>query len=111
MMKVLAGERPDRPGSTELNDTVWSCMQDCWKKKPAERPTADDAVSRISAMPELSGIVRPDEGWDEELGRKLRSSLRNNPLLPSIEQLREMLPNFRPTTPMPVAIDKLEGSN
>ncbi|KAJ7589942.1 kinase-like domain-containing protein, partial [Mycena floridula] len=44
MLKVLNGDRPSRPASSELNDTVWNCMTDCWKAQPAERPTATDIV-------------------------------------------------------------------
>ncbi|KAJ7586419.1 kinase-like protein, partial [Mycena floridula] len=40
MLKVLNNERPTRPASSELNDTVWNCMGDCWKHNPDERPTA-----------------------------------------------------------------------
>ncbi|KAJ7586416.1 kinase-like domain-containing protein, partial [Mycena floridula] len=52
MIKVLHGERPTRPASSELNDTVWNCMEDCWKHNPDERPTAAEIVQRLSGMPE-----------------------------------------------------------
>ncbi|KAJ7573450.1 kinase-like domain-containing protein, partial [Mycena floridula] len=46
MLKVLRGERPMRPASPELNDTIWNCMTDCWKHNPEERPTASEIVQR-----------------------------------------------------------------
>ncbi|KAJ7586545.1 kinase-like domain-containing protein, partial [Mycena floridula] len=97
MLKVLNNERPTRPASSKLNDTVWNCMTDCWKHNPDERPTAEEIVQRLSAMPELSGLDCPnsDTEWDESFARRLRSSLRENPLLPTIEQLQMLLPGAR----------------
>ncbi|KAJ7586517.1 kinase-like protein [Mycena floridula] len=108
MLKVLRGERPIRPASSKLNDTVWNCMTDCWKQNPDERPTAEEIVQRLSGMPELSGLDRPnsDTEWDESFARRLRSSLRENPLLPTIEQLQMLLPGAcRSSTPISTALD------
>ncbi|KAJ7586650.1 kinase-like domain-containing protein [Mycena floridula] len=108
MFKVRNGERPTRPASSELNDTVWNCMEDCWKKNPDERPTAEEIVQRLSGMPELSGLDRPnsDTEWDESFARRLRSSLRENPLLPTIEQLQTLMPGARrSSTPIFTALD------
>ncbi|KAJ7586513.1 hypothetical protein C8J56DRAFT_1026825 [Mycena floridula] len=103
MLKVLNNERPTQPASSELNDTVWNCMTDCWKHNPDERPTAGEIVQRLSAMPEISELDRPssDTEWDESFARRLRSSLRENPLLPTIEQLQTLLPGaYRSSTPI-----------
>ncbi|KAJ7586407.1 kinase-like domain-containing protein [Mycena floridula] len=108
MLKVLNKERPMRPASSKLNDTVWNYMEDCWKHDPNERPTAEEGVRRLSAMPEISGLDRPnsDTEWDESFARRLRSSLRGNPLLPSIEQLQMLLPGaWRSSTPISTVSD------
>ncbi|KAJ7586621.1 kinase-like domain-containing protein [Mycena floridula] len=108
MLKVMKGERPMRPASSKLNDTVWNCMEDCWKQNPDERPTAEEIVRRLSAMPEVSGLDRPnsDTEWDESFARELRSSLRDNPLLPSIKQLEMLLPGARrSSTPISTVSD------
>ncbi|KAJ7586602.1 kinase-like protein, partial [Mycena floridula] len=108
MFKVLNNERPMRPASSELNDTVWNCMVDCWKHNPDERPTAEEIVQRLSTMPEVSGLDRPssDTEWDESFARRLRSSLRENPLLPTIEQLQMLLPGARrSSTPISTVSD------
>ncbi|KAJ7580837.1 kinase-like domain-containing protein [Mycena floridula] len=93
--KVLAGERPKRPASCELTNALWDCMVDCWNHNYDERPTAEETVRRLSTMPELYGLDRLnwDTEWDESaFARRLRSSLRKNPLLPSMEQLQMHLP-------------------
>ncbi|KAJ7580874.1 kinase-like domain-containing protein [Mycena floridula] len=108
VLKVMKGERPMRPASSKLNDTVWNCMDDCWKHNPDERPTAAEIVRRLSVMPELSGLDRPnsDTEWDESFARRLRSSLRENPLLPTIEQLQMLLPGaWRSSTPISTVLD------
>ncbi|KAJ7586435.1 kinase-like domain-containing protein [Mycena floridula] len=108
VLKVMKGEKPTRPASSELNDTVWNCMMDCWKQNPDERPTAEEIVQQLSGMPELSGLDRPnsDTEWDESFARRLRSSLRENPLLPTIEQLQMLLPGaYRSSTPISTALD------
>ncbi|KAJ7586502.1 kinase-like domain-containing protein [Mycena floridula] len=108
MLKVLRGERPMRPASSKLNDTVWNCMEACWKHNPDERPTAKEVVQQLSAMPEVSGLDRPstDTEWDESFAHRLRSSLRENPLLPTIEQLQMLLPGAcRSSTPISTVSD------
>ncbi|KAJ7588426.1 kinase-like domain-containing protein, partial [Mycena floridula] len=108
MLKVLNNERPTRPASSELNDTVWNCMMDCWKHNPDERPTAEEIVGRLSTMPEVSGLDRPssDTEWDESFARRLHSSLRENPLLPTNEQLQMLLPGARrSSTPVSIKLD------
>ncbi|KAJ6596166.1 kinase-like domain-containing protein, partial [Mycena vulgaris] len=47
MLKVLAGERPARPSSTQLTDTIWECVTDCWKQRPEERLKSSEIVHRL----------------------------------------------------------------
>ena len=42
-LKVIQGKRPLRPVQCE-NDAVWGIIEDCWKEKPTDRPTAKDVV-------------------------------------------------------------------
>ncbi|KAJ7587517.1 kinase-like domain-containing protein [Mycena floridula] len=95
---VLDGQRPKRPASSELTNALWDCILDCWKHDPDERPTAEEMIQRLNAMPELYGLDRPnsDTEWDKSaFTRRFRSSMRDNPLLPSVEQLQMILPGAR----------------
>ncbi|KAJ7588707.1 kinase-like domain-containing protein [Mycena floridula] len=90
-LNVLRGVRPTRPSLTELNNAMWQCMEECWKQIKEERPTATDLVNRLCTMPELLGVALPESHWDETFPRSLRSSLHDNPLLPSVEELQQSL--------------------
>ncbi|KAJ7215142.1 kinase-like domain-containing protein [Mycena rebaudengoi] len=91
MLKVLAGERPARPSSAALDDTIWQCMTDCWKQNPKERLEATEIVRRLTdTMPPIFPPVTLDSGWDEPVIRKLRASLHDLPLIPSLEKLQKI---------------------
>ena len=46
--------RPERPeGNTWIGDAMWALMQDCWEREPANRPTIDHVITRLSAIYEL----------------------------------------------------------
>ena len=44
ILKVLDGERPERPQGAEgvqLTDNVWQTLEQCWSPKPEFRPTVE----------------------------------------------------------------------
>ncbi|KAJ7588154.1 kinase-like domain-containing protein, partial [Mycena floridula] len=95
ILNIVGGVRPTRPELPELNDDIWSLIQDCWKMDPNDRPTADQMVQRLMAagIQRSSGI---DSEWDESFARELRRSLRPQQLVPSDQQLSEILKDSDP---------------
>ncbi|KZT50793.1 kinase-like protein [Calocera cornea HHB12733] len=51
---VSAGDIMQRPTlegtDTELWDGMWALAEDCWKKEPHARPTAEELVARVGVM-------------------------------------------------------------
>ncbi|KAJ7588095.1 kinase-like domain-containing protein [Mycena floridula] len=90
ILNIVRGVRPTRPELPELNDDIWSLIQDCWKMDPNDRPTAGQMVKRLSAagIQWTSGI---DSEWNESFARDLRRSLRPQQLVPSHEELKALL--------------------
>jgi len=59
MMKVIKGERPERPQGTEgdlFTDDVWGILESCWKSEPGDRPTIDRV---LQSLEEASGFWTP----------------------------------------------------
>lgn len=89
-LKIIRGERPSRPDVADLDNNMWNSIEDCWKADPKERPTAAQIVQRLF---ETGTEPRFDDvGWDESFARDLRRSLRSQQVVPSHEQLTELLP-------------------
>ncbi|KAJ6463487.1 kinase-like domain-containing protein [Mycena sanguinolenta] len=52
MMKVLNGERPERPsGTPAVSNTRWLHVTACWAQKPAARPKTHVVVQNFMAWP------------------------------------------------------------
>lgn len=47
---VVRGERPERPDSPTLEDSMWALIERCWAQKPADRLLVADAVAEISRI-------------------------------------------------------------
>ncbi|KIP03003.1 hypothetical protein PHLGIDRAFT_78235, partial [Phlebiopsis gigantea 11061_1 CR5-6] len=46
--KIINGERPPRPAA--MADALWQILQDCWRHKAEDRPTAESLVTRLGAL-------------------------------------------------------------
>ncbi|KAF8183830.1 kinase-like domain-containing protein [Mycena galopus ATCC 62051] len=48
LVKVIAGERPDRPsGPPAMTDTLWEHVTACWSQSPTSRPETEIVVQRM----------------------------------------------------------------
>ena len=46
ILRVLYGERPQRPSSTEqISDCIWEMLQECWSDDPTQRPTLEHIIT------------------------------------------------------------------
>ncbi|KAJ6618142.1 kinase-like domain-containing protein [Mycena sp. CBHHK59/15] len=93
MFKVLQGERPPQPNwpRTTQYDGVWSLLQDCWKEKPDERPTATQIVEQLIGPVIQLQRSQFSADWDEKYSSKFRRSLQDHPLLPSVADIERII--------------------
>ena len=85
---VVESGRPTRPLSSQLVDALWALMEDCWSTDPDDRPSGELAVSRLKEIPELNRSYVAASDWDDSFPRTLRSSLRDEFLIRSLQELR-----------------------
>lgn len=73
MLKIQAGEKPQRP-SDGILDPVWDFLEKCWSSKPAKRPLVAQIHGTFSKPRSASQILRIPEGRlaMEELPGKLK---------------------------------------
>ena len=52
LLKVLAGERPERSSypSATFTDSMWELLVDCWDRNPENRPDMGTVVRRLEDM-------------------------------------------------------------
>ncbi|KAJ7113567.1 kinase-like domain-containing protein [Mycena epipterygia] len=94
MFHVLDGKRPSQPNScsgTAALDGLWELLQDCWKEKPDQRPTAVQIVERLKSPLIGATLTQSTTDWDEKFSSKFRRSLEVRPLLPSVTQIERMI--------------------
>ena len=92
---VVQDERPTRPPSSHLIDALWQLMKDCWKTDPNERPSARATVFRLVQFQELRNIDVTASNWDESFPRILQSSLRDESLIQSLQELKSFFADGR----------------
>jgi len=69
ILGVVQGKRPTRPlhdlsGKRGFSDEVWDLIEACWAQDPAQRPTAEQVVERIRALPNWQNDQRPLDGFN-----------------------------------------------
>jgi hypothetical protein len=90
-MKVLAGERPPRPNSEQLDDQTWTLIQQCWAAEPSHRPKASAIVESLEAIMQTTNDGSEGPLWDTTIPLRLRSSFRPASLYPSVAELEARL--------------------
>lgn len=85
---MIEDGRPTRPQSSQLIDKLWRLMEDCWRTDPDDRPSAESAVSRFKEFPELMHVDIVASDWDDSFPRILQSSLRDESLIWSLQELK-----------------------
>lgn len=61
MLRVMKGLRPTKPSSDqalELSAEIWEVMERCWGHSPAERPSVDQVVERLSGISPTESTLR-----------------------------------------------------
>lgn len=48
IFKILSGNRPERPTSTEVSDDVWKLIQNCWFKDPMQRSKLEGVIESLN---------------------------------------------------------------
>ena len=110
MNKVIQGGRPTRPPSSQLVDAFWVLMKDCWSTDPDDRPSAESAVFRLKEISELSRTDVAASDWDDSFSRTLRSSLRDEFLIRSLQELKPFFTNMTcPMLQQPATVDEILG--
>ena len=54
VMRILDGERPERPQGTQgvrFTDSIWAMLELCWKQQPCDRISAKDALLGLEGNP------------------------------------------------------------
>ncbi|KAJ7440163.1 kinase-like domain-containing protein [Mycena latifolia] len=82
-IKVLGGLRPSRP-ETLPPDALWVLLQDCWEEEPAKRPDVKRIIQRLAGSPIGARTKQSATDWDEAFSSRVRRSLQDWPLLPSV---------------------------
>ena len=64
LVSVMRGKRPDFPShdlcrSRGLDNEVWDLMQTCWAQEPIQRPTVEQVMARLQALPHQVADQRP----------------------------------------------------
>ena len=67
VLKVMRGERPERPRGAWFTDNIWRALQLCWSHRPGDRISAKVALlyleenpSPLRSPPNMEGIVETD---------------------------------------------------
>ncbi|KAF7373447.1 Zn(2)-C6 fungal-type domain-containing protein [Mycena sanguinolenta] len=47
LLKVIDGERPERPSSPAMSDALWQHVTECWAPNPTKRPATDLVVQHM----------------------------------------------------------------
>ena len=106
ILKVMGGERPERPRGTQaewFTDDLWGMLELCWKPQPYDRPSLKAMLGRLEGVTppsrppptidedavtdtgDLLDLTVTDHGEAEFLG------LGGNPSLPSLNVNRTMI--------------------
>jgi len=69
MMAVQAGKRPLRPSYAlsrirGLNDEIWHLIETCWNQEPSQRPTSDQILEQLKALPDQPADQRPADDFE-----------------------------------------------
>lgn len=49
VMRIVGGERPERPIHPKFTDPLWELTMRCWKVAPQDRPKMDDVLEELLA--------------------------------------------------------------
>lgn len=89
MLRVLKGERPERPQGHAIPDDIWVLIGCCWLERPSDRPTADEAVQALEEITEVSDAGElPD--WSEV--PRMQAYLRqSSSFVPSLDDIQRSI--------------------
>ena len=68
-MKILDGERPERPQGAEavwFTDDLWEMMRGCWSPQPKFRPTAEIILENLERGSAAWKLLSPAEQADND---------------------------------------------
>ncbi|KAJ7065053.1 kinase-like domain-containing protein, partial [Mycena amicta] len=90
-IKILSGLRPTRPENMTDDHPLWLLLQDSWVKDPTERPTITQIVHRL--VDPIGATIRSygSADWEDSFSSKLRRSLQDWPLLPSVAKIKKRI--------------------
>lgn len=98
MLKVGLGKRPSRPAPSGpswikwgLTKDIWLLMEECWKSNPAERPSAQEVIDRLSLSVPAGTDRRPQNNWGDSTFSQLRIAVGDSIQYPSVYDLEAML--------------------
>ncbi|KAJ6454251.1 kinase-like domain-containing protein [Mycena vitilis] len=94
MFRVAEGKRPSRPlpgSGTQITDTLWELMQNCWDKDAESRPTSSQIVERLKGPLIGATTISCTTDWDEQFTSKFRRSLHGEPLVPSVAEIERRI--------------------
>jgi hypothetical protein len=63
-MKIINGQRPERPTMTLCSDALWILVTDCWNHDPQSRPTMTSVLSCL-----LAGTLSEQGGDTQNCGQ------------------------------------------
>lgn len=68
IVQVAQGVRPRIPGNISTDPShksgLWAIVQECWQKKPVDRPALSDVRQRLSAAAGMWVVDLNQSGWD-----------------------------------------------
>nr|GAT51260.1 predicted protein [Mycena chlorophos] len=91
-IKVCEGLRPSKPDNLADDHPLWMLLQDCWAKDAEARPTITQVVHRLVAEP-IGATIRSygSFDWDDSFSSRLRRSMQDWPLLPSVAKIEKRI--------------------
>ncbi|THU90607.1 kinase-like protein, partial [Dendrothele bispora CBS 962.96] len=67
MLRVVKGERPDRPtGQNGMTDEMWSMVDRCWRPSHKERPNATELVEHLGRVVQVCPLLLSKACFDQQ---------------------------------------------
>ncbi|THU99670.1 kinase-like protein, partial [Dendrothele bispora CBS 962.96] len=90
VFQLSAGRRPARPlDKSDLSDSMWEIMQECWSQEPSMRPTASILPNKVARA--ACRTFESAEIWDNLLSSQLQKNIRHNDVCPKGSPLETFL--------------------
>ncbi|KAF7350032.1 Protein kinase domain-containing protein [Mycena venus] len=93
IFKVIEGTRPSRLDAISPED-LWLLLEACWHQQTDRRPSPTQILRRLVGRPIRAKIKQSPSDWDDSYSARFRRSIQEWPLLPSIAEIEQRIPQI-----------------